>query len=120
MTPSEQKQLVKFVIKFLNANNMDYWNDNFQQAISFPFIIDEQMLFYAENYAPILMHLGKIEMKRLKYCFISAYHPDGGYSFKFIKHAENEREFLKLDNEFMAFWSAVELAEKGKNRLFTE
>ena len=121
MNEKEEKQLAEKAAVFLklerNNPGIDegVWNLPHSKLL----LVVHDSFYNDPIVAPILMHLAKREMEKLEFdaCYLT-YMRDG----KLIHHwfyarrkgfTKENRQAVKDENEFHAFWSALEQAVKG-------
>ena len=120
MTPSDQKQLAEKAAEFLGfvswvSENVKYWNSP-ESEYGYCFRDDQLVFkfFESDDYSAIFMHLAKREMEKRGFSFKHELSriTDRCHSIGFWKSDVGYRP-MRNENEYRAFWLALEQAVKG-------
>ena len=110
MQEEKQKQLAEFAAKFFGVGHK-YVSNSYSESIIIP--LTPHSLFDDDNLSPILMHLAKREMEKRGYESFQHFYLLDNYIY-YINNRKYETFRGEGDNEYRAFWSALEQAVKGR------
>ena len=114
----ELKDLAEESAEFLGIDrlqNSGEWKFEFRNV---NYLLNEKDFYDEKGFAPILMHLAQVELEKRGVCWTVAYTGHIGKSAHVypIRPSRNPDGYIKNENKFFAFWSAVHEAMKGEGK----